>query len=135
MNKPLQGLLLVTAALGLAWPMVSRATDTANYVFNVPVNISNAGPGNQVVLWCVTYKGAVASGTLRSTRVPIPLDASGSYTGTVAVKVDYAPMADGSWVVQDSYQCSIQFNVDSNNVQTKQMPPSRTAMLSAVGKL
>jgi hypothetical protein len=135
MNKPLQGVLLATAALGLAWPLACRATDTANYVFKVPVNISNMGPGHQVHVKCSTYKGSVLVGLLEGARVPVPLDASGSFTGSVEVRVDYAPMSDGSWVVQDSYQCWLLVNVDANNVQTKRPPPSRSVMLAAVGKL
>jgi hypothetical protein len=129
-------LLRTLVAFGLLLPATALAADPANYVFNVPINVSNVPNGVAVQMGCMTSReiGGPILVVATSPTQAVPLNANGSYSGTMSVTIKYAPTADGHWVVPDTYQCYLDF-LDAKTNKPVAQPPSRSKVVVVRGSL
>lgn len=104
------GLALAIVGMVAFSPLAAFATVTYTYTINVPVKLSRyATPGSTVQVSCYLYAapgGYLNSNTDANAHVPIQIDNTGSFAGTVPVVVK---MND---VPQHSYQCDIEMSVN-----------------------
>lgn len=91
-------------AVGLA--MVSNRADAQTidkaFVITVPVQMASMEAGALAGVTCTVRTGTTVNGT--STRVSIPLDAAGSFSGSVSVEV---PNTAGDPAAANAYECKL----------------------------
>ena len=88
-SKSVFAVVGAAAILAGAAPAATAAGELADYVFNVPVNVSNLGPGHRAQVQCRTLSdqgGAKGPGRMVSQQLAaVPLDAKGNFSGTISV--------------------------------------------------
>jgi hypothetical protein len=126
-SKSVFAVVGAAAILAGAAPAATAAGELADYVFNVPVNVSNLGPGHRAQVQCRTLSdqaGAKGPGRMVSQQLAaVPLDAKGNFSGTISVKV---PASAG---VANRYECFLM--LDGGTAQL----PSKSATLRSEGAL
>ena len=101
-------LAALAAVVGTAVVAQPRSADP-RYVLNVPVTISKLGPGHRAEVACsIDYfrPGDKFPEGSSNQRVPVPLDRSGNFSGTITVKL---PTPSGK-VAPNHYRCVLDFD-------------------------
>lgn len=87
----------------------ARAVDPG-YVLSVPVTISKLGPGHRAEVACAIDhfdpNNRLSGGGESKQRVPVPLDPSGNYSGTITVKL----ATPSGTIAPNHYSCVLLFD-------------------------